>query len=74
MKAAPPNSTPLPVQPCTAPVPAAAPALGAVTPPQHQRLLRSDDLLRGQREVLIEHDGKFYSLRHTSNGKLILTK
>lgn len=39
-----------------------------------KRLIRSSELLNGQREVLIEHAGDVYSLRHTSKGKLILTK
>ena len=42
--------------------------------PSMRRRIRSDDLLSGQREVLIEHAGELYSLRQTSNGKLILTK
>ena len=40
----------------------------------HPPRFRSEDLLRGQREVLIEHDGVEYRLRHTRLGKLILTK
>lgn len=39
-----------------------------------RRQVRSDDLFGGSREVLIEHAGAVYSLRHTSKGKLILTK
>ncbi|MDB5812471.1 MAG: Hemin uptake protein hemP [Betaproteobacteria bacterium] len=39
-----------------------------------RRQVRSDELFDGQREVLIEHAGEFYSLRQTSKGKLILTK
>lgn len=35
---------------------------------------RSDEILQGQREVLIQHGDVWYRLRHTSNGKLILTK
>jgi hemin uptake protein HemP len=31
-------------------------------------------LLCGQREILIEHAGEVYRLRHTRNDKLILTK
>ena len=47
----------------------------AATGSQSQRRqVRSDDLLSGQREVLIEHAGELYSLRQTSKGKLILTK
>lgn len=34
----------------------------------------SRSLLRGEREVLIQHAGQTYRLRHTRNGKLILTK
>lgn len=34
----------------------------------------SEALLKGQREVLIQHGEAVYRLRHTSNGKLILTK
>jgi hemin uptake protein HemP len=53
-------------QPC-------APAIAA-TNPAPRRQIRSDDLLGGEREILIEHSGELYSLRHTSKGKLILTK
>lgn len=34
----------------------------------------SRTLLRGHREILIEHAGETYRLRHTRNDKLILTK
>lgn len=37
-------------------------------------ILDSGALLRGQREILIQHGDKLYRLRHTSNDKLILTK
>ncbi len=37
------------------------------------RKVRSDELLRGTREIIIEHDGREYRLRVTQNGKLILT-
>lgn len=48
-------------------------------PPRDSQLnslvcLTSTQLLNGQREVMIEHDGQTYRLRHTRNGKLILTK
>jgi hemin uptake protein HemP len=43
------------------------------TPPAVPEL-RSDDLLRGLREVVIRHGGQTYRLRHTRNDKLILTK
>ena len=36
--------------------------------------LRSERLLDGQREVIIEHAGCEYRLRRTMNDKLILTK
>jgi hemin uptake protein HemP len=39
-----------------------------------KRVLLSADVLRGAREVLIEHRGELYSLRETVAGKLILTK
>ena len=35
--------------------------------------VRSEDLLRGQSELVIEHQGREYRLRITQNGKLILT-
>lgn len=42
--------------------------------PVTRRIMRSSDLLAGTNELLIEHNGGVYSLRQTSNGKLILTK
>ena len=36
--------------------------------------LRSNELLRGSREVVIRHGEQTYRLRHTRNDKLILTK
>lgn len=38
------------------------------------RRLKVSDLLAGEREVILEHDGQDYRLRITANGKLILTK
>jgi hemin uptake protein HemP len=35
--------------------------------------VRSEDLLKGGVEILIEHHGREYRLRVTQNGKLILT-
>jgi hemin uptake protein HemP len=32
------------------------------------------DLLRGRKEAILEHNGQDYRLRVTANGKLILTK
>jgi len=46
----------------------------AATPVRSQpRRIRSEDILRGAREIVIEHDGRQYQLRITQNGKLILT-
>jgi hemin uptake protein HemP len=38
------------------------------------RMIRSEELLAGKLEVLIEHDGQTYRLRLTRSGKLILHK
>jgi hemin uptake protein HemP len=38
------------------------------------RRLKVSDLLAGEREVILEHDGQDYRLRITANDKLILTK
>ncbi|MFC5384708.1 hemin uptake protein HemP [Aquamicrobium segne] len=38
------------------------------------RILTSDAILRGQREIGIEHDGALYRLKLTRQGKLILNK
>jgi hemin uptake protein HemP len=35
--------------------------------------LDSEALLKGRREILIQHGDRVYRLRHTSNDKLILT-
>ncbi|MEM8588670.1 MAG: hemin uptake protein HemP [Pseudomonadota bacterium] len=51
----------------------AAPIDRARAEPQG-RVLDSAHILAGQREVIIEHEGVVYRLRHTKNGKLILTK
>jgi len=39
-----------------------------------EELVSSEALLKGRREVLIQHGDRIYRLRHTSNDKLILTK
>lgn len=36
--------------------------------------VRSDDLLRGTREIVIEHRGEEYRLLRTRNDRLILNK
>ncbi|MBS0264623.1 MAG: hemin uptake protein HemP [Planctomycetes bacterium] len=46
----------------------------ASLPPAQPRLVRSEDLLQGQRELIILHEGAAYRLTVTRNGKLILTK
>jgi hemin uptake protein HemP len=38
------------------------------------RVLRSEDILAGHREVQIVHEGQTYRLRVTRRGKLILQK
>jgi len=42
--------------------------------PSPARRLRSDELLGGTRELIIEHQGQEYRLRLTRNDKLILNK
>lgn len=41
---------------------------------ERPEILRSSDLLKGKREVWIEHRSDMYRLRVTSSGKLYLTK
>jgi len=53
-----------PAQPFSRPVPS----------PMGDAELRSSELLRGEREVVIRHGDQVYRLRHTRNDKLILTK
>jgi len=43
-----------------------------VVPPSET--FSSEALLKGRREILIQHGDRTYRLRHTSNDKLILTK
>lgn len=60
-----------------APPPADPIITAAVSPPRVQdpgHVIDSRDLLRGHPEVLIRHGADHYRLRHTRNGKLILTK
>ena len=47
----------------------AAPAMAA-----SGRTLTSDSILRGEREIGIEHHGALYRLKVTRQGKLILNK
>ena len=51
-----------------------AAAAGVAREPRPHGELDSVQLLDGRREVLIRHGGECYRLRHTRNGKLILTK
>ena len=54
------------------PAPPRSPA-EATPAPGLPRRIRSEEILRGAREIVIEHDGRQYRLRITQNGKLILT-
>ena len=60
------------------PVPANGPQVGsqvnAAAPAARAQPLSSEELLRGQRMVEIEHNGELYRLQATRLGKLILTK
>ena len=47
---------------------------GEPSPRDTVRRVASSDLLRGADEVIVEHEGDQYRLRHTSKGRLILTK
>ena len=47
--------------------------MAAASDPGPPRRVRSQDILNGAREIVIEHDGRVYRLRITQNGKLILT-
>jgi hemin uptake protein HemP len=39
-----------------------------------QRVVRLEELLGDDREVLIQHGSEYYRLRLTRNGRLLLTK
>lgn len=54
--------------------PSAAEGTGTRDTAATKRRLTSRDLLAGRDEVIIEHAGQEYHLRHTRTGKLILTK
>ena len=41
---------------------------------QQAKILRSEDLFEGRRQVFIAHGTEIYRLLHTKNGKLILQK
>ncbi len=50
------------------------PDLPSANSPDRPRIIRSQELLLGQREVWIEHRNELYRLRVTANGRLYLTK
>lgn len=52
----------------------AGPPKGARASPGNVRRLKVSELLAGEREIILEHQGQEYHLRITANGKLILTK
>jgi len=54
--------------------PSGGSACGSMRTSVSERRISSAELFGGAREVLIEHSGVLYRLRHTSQGKLILTK
>ena len=54
--------------------PARGPERSAAAGGRPRRRLKVSDLLAGEREAILEHDGQEYRLRITANGKLILTK
>lgn len=62
------NPTVLHLKPRTVPAPTLP------RPDRNGACFDSQALLRGHREILIEHAGETYRLRHTRNDKLILTK
>jgi len=51
----------------------APPSEPATPAPGGTRRVRSEELLKGGVEILIDHQGREYRLRVTQNGKLILT-
>jgi hemin uptake protein HemP len=40
----------------------------------HRRRIKTVDLMQGEREIILLHEGEEYVLRITKTGKLILTK
>ena len=50
-------------------------AAGPPSPPGGKpRRLKVSEIMEGEREAILEHDGQEYRLRITASGKLILTK
>ena len=58
----------------TEPEPDRQPPQGEESTVPVQRVLRLEELLGDEREVLIQHGGEYYRLRLTRNGRLLLTK
>lgn len=56
------------------PAPATPPPAAPAAPAPPTRCISSRELLAGASEIEIEHQGMRYRLRHTAQGKLILTK
>ena len=54
--------------------PSSVPPLSASALPEAARVFDSVQLLAGQTEIYITHQGEVYRLRQTRQGKLILTK
>lgn len=52
----------------------AAPNVNPPTPTPGVRVIRSEDLMQGDREIHIRHGDLLYRLRVTSSGRLYLTK
>jgi hemin uptake protein HemP len=50
------------------------PAAPQAASPRAVSRIASDQLMRGQREIIIQHGREEYRLRVTAAGKLILTK
>ena len=50
------------------------PRVQATRATPERKVLRSDELMQGAREVVIRHNGQEYRLQVTRSGKLILTK
>lgn len=44
------------------------------TPPKELKILNSDQIFAGSREVMIRHNNEYYRLSITRTGKLILNK
>ena len=51
-----------------------SPAASSTPRPSATPRVRSDELLRGNREIVIEHRGEEYRLLRTRNDRLILNK